>query len=290
MVVYIVDDEYHQKHNTQAANGGFYDAVQQAIEKSSRVAFDCEGVNLCRAGSIELISLCIEGHTSEVYLVDVSLKTAGGGVPTFRANRVAALKTLFEADNVLKIIHDCRMDCDALYHLLGIQLTNVHDTSSYHYAINGQEDKGLNDVLERHNIRVNTVRDKTIYRRDPAFWSRRPLTRQMIDWASSDVDKLLELATQQDMACNMNPGRKAVAQQHSIKYTTVVRDMQLQRGLKVMVPIGRFIGTGGTTLRSLQKRTNTMIYQDHDLYESNKWLVFYQDASSLALVKRAMGN
>ena len=61
-----------------------------------RVAFDCEGVNLSRLGSVELISTCF---SKDVYLVDV-----GGEAPD--AEIVKAVKMLLEDTKVVKIIHD----------------------------------------------------------------------------------------------------------------------------------------------------------------------------------------
>ena len=47
------------------------------------------------------------------------------------------LKIILEDQNILKIIHDCRMDSDALYHHFDIKLANVHDTSAWHEKISG---------------------------------------------------------------------------------------------------------------------------------------------------------
>ena len=56
---------------------GAVDAIfldEKGSQKQKRVAFDCEGVNLSRLGSLEIISICFEDM--EVYLVDL-----GGGNP-----------------------------------------------------------------------------------------------------------------------------------------------------------------------------------------------------------------
>jgi hypothetical protein len=56
-----------------------------------------------------------------VFLVDVLSPSIGlEGV-------VEQLKDVFESSSVLKIIHDCRQDSDALFHLAGIRFTNVFD-------------------------------------------------------------------------------------------------------------------------------------------------------------------
>jgi len=240
-----------------------------------RVAFDCEGVNLSRLGSVELISICFSKDT---YLVDV-----GGEAPD--AETIKAVKMLLEDTKVVKIIHDCRMDCDALFHLHGISLKNVHDTSAYHAEIARQEDKNLNDVLTYYDLAQNAARDKNVYKINPAFWETRPLTKTMIDWASSDVDKLFVLATKQ--LERITESGKARATTKSEQYARSARDMEVVTGLRVNQP-GLFIGRGGTNLRGLQKRTGTLIYQQRP---GNTWFVYHDPTTnSLAVVKSAMRN
>ena len=155
--------------------------------KAERVAFYCKGVNLSRLGSVELISV---GFSSmEVFLVDV------GGEPD--PDILKAVKVLFEDAKVTKIIHDCRMDSDALFHFHDIKLNNVHDTSCFHAEITGSEDENLNNVLMHNGVEQNHTRDTNVYKANPAFWASRPLTQKMINWVASDVDRLFELATKQ---------------------------------------------------------------------------------------------
>jgi hypothetical protein len=85
------------------------------------------------------------------------------------------------------------MDCDALYHLHGIQVNNVHDTSCFHII----EDSNLNNVLSCNGMSINSARDMSVYKRNPRFWCTRPLTTTMVEWASSDVKSLFALADAQ---------------------------------------------------------------------------------------------
>lgn len=244
-------------------------------ESVQRVAFDCEGVNLSRIGSLELVSICFPNM--DVYLIDLH------GEPCPRI--VKSMKDLFESDDVTKIIHDCRMDCDALYHLHGIKVNNVHDTSCFHDVITYTENKNLNDVLCYNDINVNTQRDKSIYKNNPNFWADRPLTQKMIDWASADVDKLFALADKQLGNINSS-GSKSKAEAKSTMYTRTTRDMKICTGLSVRNP-GLFIGRGGQNLKSLSKRTGTHIYQDRGA-KTSSWFVFYESESSLNIVKCKM--
>lgn len=98
----LVDDKNHD------ASARFYAAVDQAVANSIfgcnvRVAFDCEGVNLCRVGTIELVAICFEQlfgskTKGENFLVDLNAKA----VVALRLKRVQALKKLFECRDVQK--------------------------------------------------------------------------------------------------------------------------------------------------------------------------------------------
>ncbi len=242
-------------------------------DKNAKVAFDCEGVNLSRLGSVEIVSICFSA--SEVYLVDFGKEKC--------TKTVKAVKELFECSKVTKIIHDCRMDCDALYHNHGIKLNNVHDTSAFHDFIGYGQNKNLNDTLSYYSIDVNADRDKSVYKSNPNFWATRPLTKKMIDWASSDVDKLFQLAEKQ--LERISGAQKSSAVEKSATYARLARDMDVESELVVRGNIGRFIGRGGANIRSLERETGCLIYSDR---EKNTWFVFYPNNAALNSVKRRM--
>jgi len=157
------------------ASGKFFAAVHQASstknKTTTRVAFDCEGVNLSRIGTVDLVSLSFEhpmdgNDKGAVFLVDATTQQKDG----HHKERIHALKTLLESKQARKIIHDCRTDCDALYHLHGIRVVNVHDTSCFHAAETGKERASLNTVLSYHGLSRNVVRDKSVYRTNPFFF------------------------------------------------------------------------------------------------------------------------
>ena len=249
-------------------------SLSESITK--HVAFDCEGVNLSRVGSVELVSICFP--SKDVFLIDFGGNTC--------SKIVKKVKDLFESDEVVKIIHDCRMDCDALFHLHGIKVINVHDTSCFHHIITGMENKNLNDVLSFNGICLNSDRDKSVYKHNPSFWAARPLTTKMIDWASSDVDKLFKLSNiQLDRISSSTSRSKAIAK--SAEFASVARNMKIRTGLKVR-NVGIFIGRGGANIRRLEKRTDTLIYQEDR--SKGTWFVYYSSESSLAIVKREMDN
>jgi hypothetical protein len=148
----------------------------------------------------------------------------------------------------------------------------------------------LNETLTYYGFEKNETRDKSIYRVDPNFWAKRPLTPKMIEWASSDVDKLIHLAKHQKEMIARSMIEKA--REKSKENAESVSSMKLEHGLVLRCgkSPGSFIGARGSNVRSLQRRTGTMIYKDFGLAQDNVWMVFYPSPSALAPVKRAMGH
>jgi polyribonucleotide nucleotidyltransferase len=105
----------------------------------------------------------------------------------------------------------------------------------------------------------------------------------MIDWASSDVDKLFQLADMQ--LKRISGSMKSSAIEKSATYATTTRDLKVCTGLVVRGNVGRFIGRGGANIRSLERETGCLVYQDR---EKNTWFVFYPNETSLNAVKRRM--
>lgn len=105
----------------------------------------------------------------------------------------------------------------------------------------------------------------------------------MIDWASSDVDKLFNLADRQ--LERIPSASKLSAIEKSTNYARTTRRMEVQTGLRVRGNIGRFIGRGGANIRSLERESGCLIYQDR---EKDTWFVYYPNDVSLNVVKRRM--
>jgi len=89
-----------------------------ALSGEKLLALDCEGVNFGRRGEISIIQI---GTPTEIFLLDLQDKPRSSPV-------VALVKEFMEDSTVCKVIHDCKTDSEALWHLLGIELKNVHDT------------------------------------------------------------------------------------------------------------------------------------------------------------------
>lgn len=160
-------------------------------DKKLVIGFDCEGVDLCRNGTLCIMQLAFP---DAIYLVDA---IAGG------KTLVDACKPALESSYITKVIHDCKRDSEALYFQFNIKLHNVFDTQIAYSLIEEQEGRtkvpddfisfvGLladprycgMSYLEKQEVRV-------LLRQDPNFWKYRPLSELMVRAATDDVRFLL---------------------------------------------------------------------------------------------------
>ena len=156
------------------------------------VAVDCEGVNLSRFGSLTLVSVALDPF--HIYLFDIIQPDI-----ELQVAQLDTLRGILENPVIMKLIHDCHQDSDALLTQQKIRLANVFDTSACiltlqkvkSISLNIKKTK-LNDSLKQYDCPVNPNRDagSNIYKENHAFWAERPLTEFMIAYASG-LEKLL---------------------------------------------------------------------------------------------------
>ncbi|CAF4885825.1 unnamed protein product [Pieris macdunnoughi] len=170
----------------------------------SIVSFDCEGINLGLKG---VLTLCqIATMNGEVYILDIL------ACPNMVIE--GKIKDLLESENVIKIIHDCRNDSVNLHNQFEITLKNVFDTQAGHAVLQLQHQNvpvykvknlSLNALCELYNAPMNPMKEqlKNVYRRDQRYWARRPLTKDMIIYAASDVLSLVNPAIYTFMSSNI---------------------------------------------------------------------------------------
>ena len=124
MRVFVVDDDAGT-HGATSERGGselFFEWSEKALAMAAldnvvRVAFDCEGVNLSRVGTLEIVSLCFDDNVDEAAPNTIFLVDVGPACDTnILQKRLDLVKSILEHENIEKIIHDSRMDCDALFH------------------------------------------------------------------------------------------------------------------------------------------------------------------------------
>ncbi|KAL0917824.1 hypothetical protein M5K25_012919 [Dendrobium thyrsiflorum] len=157
------------------------------------VGFDCEGIDLCRAGGLCLMQLAF---ADAIYLVD----TIEGGDTLMRA-----CKPALESSYITKVIHDCKRDSEALYFQYDIKLHNVVDTQIAYSLIEEQEGKKrtpddyisfvslLADPRYCGVTYIEKEEVRALLRKDPNFWTYRPMSDLMIRTAADDVRFLLHI-------------------------------------------------------------------------------------------------
>ncbi|GJQ75282.1 egl [Trypoxylus dichotomus] len=189
-----VIDQIINRKNPNSRQNGNYDGGENLwpfTEDKVVVGFDCEGINLGVKGQLTLMQIATMNGISYVFdLISCPSMIEYG------------LKALLESTEVVKIIHDCRNDSANLYRQFNITLRNVFDTQAAHAVLTYQDTSkpvykaksvALNALCECYGAPGNPMKEqlKNIYRRDQKYWSRRPLTREMILYASADVLSLV---------------------------------------------------------------------------------------------------
>ncbi|CAI5982446.1 unnamed protein product [Closterium sp. NIES-64] len=151
------------------------------------IGFDCEGIDLARHGQLCIMQLALPGA---IYLVDV---VAGGQA------LVRACTPALESAHVVKAIHDCKRDGEALYFQFGVRLQGIFDTQLAHAMI--EEARGMADVQSDQISFVQLAsmpqycgvaydekeEVRQLMRQDPTFWKHRPWTAVMLRAAADDV-------------------------------------------------------------------------------------------------------
>lgn len=170
------------------------------------VAFDCEGINLGIKGQVTLMQIAtMNGYAYIFDLITCASMMDGGG-----------LKKILESPDVIKIIHDCRNDSVNLFKQFNVTLRSVFDTQAAHAVLSFQDSGkpvykaksvALNAFCQAYGATINPMKEqlKNIYRRDQKYWSRRPLSREMILYAAADVLSLVHENLYTAMVRNIAP-------------------------------------------------------------------------------------
>jgi len=184
------------------------------------IAVDCEGVNLGRSGKLTLIQVAT---AEKSYLFDSLV----GGKEIFDHG----LRQVLEDKNVMKVMHDCRLDSDALFHEFNVKLNNVFDTQvAFAMVCRGKGQStplpvSLNTLLKKHGMgSTNEFKDvmKTEMQNNPEFWAIRPMTDAMLGYARQDVIFLCKVQEQLSSLLTVS-SRKLVAK-YSDGYAKQYRD------------------------------------------------------------------
>ena len=112
----------------------------------------------------------------EVYLIDSILIEDPGEHVSF----------LF-SDSVIKILHSCKEDLEAIYSWTGKEMTNIFDTQVANSFLDGDFTIGYQGLVKQE-LGINLNKNET-----RSNWIRRPLSDSQLKYAALDVEYLIHL-------------------------------------------------------------------------------------------------
>ena len=123
----------------------------------------------------------------EIYLIDsISIQEPKGQASFLFTN------------SVVKILHSCKEDIEAIYAWTGEVMNNLFDTQLANAFLNGDFSIGYQGLVEE---KLGIIIDKGETRSN---WIRRPLTDSQLNYAVSDVEFLIELYLDQKKSLEKN--------------------------------------------------------------------------------------
>jgi len=158
------------------------------LQNERVISVDCEGTNLSRHGKVCLLQIATERET---FLFDVlSL-----GSTTFEHG----IENILQDHKIMKVMHDCRADSDALFHQFSVRLANVYDLQTVH-ALHQKVSESwtpknrasLTDLVKAYapqeaNALAYKVKLRPQFKDNPTMWEQRPLSQLLINYACADV-------------------------------------------------------------------------------------------------------
>jgi len=114
--------------------------------------------------------------SEEIYLID-----------TILINEPQENCSFLFSDSVIKILHSCKEDIEAVYSWTGRTMKNIYDTQIADSFLNGEFSISYQGLVEKVlGIKVDKGETRS-------NWLRRPLRDSQLNYAASDVEFLIEL-------------------------------------------------------------------------------------------------
>ncbi|XP_063674245.1 piRNA biogenesis protein EXD1-like [Bolinopsis microptera] len=177
------------------------------------LAVDCEGLNLGRNGTLDIISVFSTSRL-ELFLFDIT-SVGSQGFDN-------GLRDLFENPLITKLMFDCRQDTDALYHIFGVNIDGLVDVQlmDVFHSLNKQPkdrlparsapnywsevDKSITRVrglgaciqtiLGNEDVQTEKRNVQVMMQSQPQnIWCIRPLPKTLADYCLEDVKYLFDL-------------------------------------------------------------------------------------------------
>jgi ribonuclease D len=152
------------------------EAISHVLSRTPCVAVDLEADSLYH-------------YKEKICLIQIATNQMNIVLDALRIDDLSSLKPVFSNSDIQKIFHGADYDVRSLYRDFQISITNLFDTQLSCRFL-GVQETGLEAVLlDRFNVQL----DKKYQKKN---WSKRPLPKEMIEYAALDVHYLIPLAEQ----------------------------------------------------------------------------------------------
>lgn len=186
-----------------------------------------------------------------------------------------------------------------MFYQLDFEFQNIHDTSCWHAVTTKQQNCNLKAVLKAQRLKPRMQYfDFSKITVNPSYWSTRPLTADMKEWAISNVELLHHCADLQKKRLRRKELREQAVTRSDI-HSKLIRFMDVADNLQLQQPDGiknrhrklkRFLGRDRKVLNDLETRNNLLcIACTSEDDPDTPWVIFYKRPESLQPVKQAMG-
>ena len=184
-----------------------------AIAESLTMYIDLEGVNLCREGSVSIVTLLIDTGTTtrRVYLIDVH--TLGERAFNSAGAKGKTLKDILQDETIRKVFFDVRNGSDALFAHFGVALQGIEDvqlmesatrkTTTSRRLLNGLARCVEENVLmssgrsELASWKLAKDKGARLFQKEHGgsyeVFNQRPIPKDIISYCVGDVQYLPEL-------------------------------------------------------------------------------------------------
>jgi ribonuclease D len=139
--------------------------------------------------AVDLEADSMHHYKEKICLIQIATRKTCVIIDPLPIQDLSPLNSLFANPEIQKIFHGADYDVRSLYRDFSIRIRNLFDTELACRFL-GIPETGLDAVLSK---RFNVQLDKRFQKKD---WSRRPLPKEMIDYAAGDVFYLIPLASQ----------------------------------------------------------------------------------------------
>lgn len=160
---------------------------------------------------VDEIGVDIECENNQYYfgeyisIIQISTKEKDWIVDILNIDDYEPLRSVFEDENVLKIFHGCEFDMWMLKSDTEINPKNIYDTQMS-LLLTGRTKIGLSDALEEF---FKLKKEKKFQK---ANWTKRPLNKEMVEYAVNDSKYLIELKNKLEIELD-KMGRKSWAKE-----------------------------------------------------------------------------